>query len=139
MVRTLPSSRLESYTVTANSLHYSTERTRNRRICIYKGCLSRVLLMQGGRLNRSLGSSRSATELRPLVVPNCTRGIYDPRSGFNPCRAPATFDRMRQGKASVIRVERLPWAHSPRLQPLHPFLLTTNVSNKSGNLLFAQR
>jgi len=34
---------------------------------------------------------------------------------------------------------RLPWAHTPRLQQLRPFLLTTNVSNKSGNLLFAQR
>ena len=30
---------------------------------------------------------------------------------------------------------RLPWAHTPRLQQLRPFLLTTNVSNKSGNLL----
>ena len=36
-------------------------------------------------------------------------------------------------------VERLPWAHETRLQPLHPLLLTTNVSNKSGNLLFAQK
>ena len=26
----------------------------------------------------------------------------------------------------------LPWAHENRLQQLHPFLLTTNVSNKSG-------
>src|SRR6266436_37856 len=105
LVRTLPSSRLESYTVTANSLHYSTERTRNRRICIYKGCLSRVLLMQGGRLNRSLGSSRSATELRPLVVPNCTRGIYDPRSGFNPCRAPATSSVVGSKAANGGRVK----------------------------------
>ena len=29
--------------------------------------------------------------------------------------------------------------HGSRLQPLHPLLLTTNVSNKSGNLLLAQR
>src|SRR6266446_9093125 len=35
----------------------------------------------------------------------------------------------------LFRAIRLPWAHSPRLQPLHPFLLTTNVSNKLGNLL----
>ena len=34
-------------------------------------------------------------------------------------------------------VARLSWAHNIRLQQLRPFLLTTNVSNKSGNLLFA--
>jgi hypothetical protein len=40
----------------------------------------------------------------------------------------------------LIRPEaRLLHAHDPRLQPLHSFLLTTNVSNKSGNLLFAHR
>jgi hypothetical protein len=33
------------------------------------------------------------------------------------------------------RAARLPWAHQTRLQQLHPLLLTTNVSNKSGNLL----
>jgi hypothetical protein len=33
----------------------------------------------------------------------------------------------------------LPWTHSPRVQQLHPLFITTNVSNKSGNLLFAQR
>jgi len=33
----------------------------------------------------------------------------------------------------------LPWAHRTRLQQLRPSLLTTNVSNKSGNLLFAQK
>jgi hypothetical protein len=32
---------------------------------------------------------------------------------------------------------RLPWADGTRLQQLHPFLLTTNDSNKAGNLLFA--
>ena len=32
----------------------------------------------------------------------------------------------------------LPWAHRTRLQPLLLLLLTANVSNKSGNLLFAQ-
>ncbi len=31
--------------------------------------------------------------------------------------------------------ERLPWAHENRLQQLLPLLLTTSVSNKSGNLL----
>src|SRR6266446_7204415 len=36
LVRTLPRHWLESYTVTANSLPYSTERTGNRRIPIYK-------------------------------------------------------------------------------------------------------
>src|SRR5713226_4603431 len=40
----------------------------------------------------------------------------------------------RAGDCGAL-VARLSWAHSPRLQPLHPFLLTTNVSNKSGNLL----
>src|SRR5260370_15357849 len=40
---------------------------------------------------------------------------------------------------SAALVARVPWAHTPRLQQLRPFLLTTNVSNKSGNLLFAQR
>src|SRR5882724_6887254 len=29
--------------------------------------------------------------------------------------------------------------HGSRLQPLYPSLLTTNVSNQSGNLLLAQR
>ena len=38
----------------------------------------------------------------------------------------------------TARGARLPWAHRTRLQRLHPSLLTTNVSNKSGNLLFAQ-
>jgi hypothetical protein len=33
---------------------------------------------------------------------------------------------------------RLPWAHRTRLQQILLFLLTANVSNKSGNLLFAQ-
>jgi len=36
-------------------------------------------------------------------------------------------------------LEHLPWAHDTRLQQLNPSLLTTNVSNKSGNLLFAQK
>ena len=35
-------------------------------------------------------------------------------------------------------VARLPWAHRTRLQQLLLLLLTTNVSNNSGNLLFAQ-
>jgi hypothetical protein len=35
-------------------------------------------------------------------------------------------------------VARLPWAHRTPLQQLLLFLLTANVSNKSGNLLFAQ-
>ena len=32
----------------------------------------------------------------------------------------------------------LPWAHRTPLQQLLLFLLTANISNKSGNLLFAQ-
>ena len=39
------------------------------------------------------------------------------------------------GKRSLVA--RLPWAHRTRLQRLLLILLTTNVSNKSGNLLFA--
>jgi hypothetical protein len=35
-------------------------------------------------------------------------------------------------------VAHLPWAHRIRLQLLLSILLTANVSNKSGNLLFAQ-
>ena len=35
-------------------------------------------------------------------------------------------------------VAHLPWAHRARLQRLLLMLLTTNVSNKSGNLPFAQ-
>ena len=35
-------------------------------------------------------------------------------------------------------VGHLPWAHRTRLQQLLLLLLTANVSNKSGNLLFAQ-
>ncbi len=35
-------------------------------------------------------------------------------------------------------VALLPWAHRTRLQQLLLLLLTANVSNKSGNLLFAQ-
>jgi hypothetical protein len=38
-----------------------------------------------------------------------------------------------------VKGARLPWAHATRLQQLHRLLLTTNVSNKSGNLLFAQK
>ena len=38
-----------------------------------------------------------------------------------------------------VKGARLLWAHVTRLQQLRPLLLTTNVSNKSGNLLFAQR
>jgi len=46
----------------------------------------------------------------------------------------------RPTKAQFTKVYRpkgpnMTWAHTPRLQQLHAFLLTTNVSNKSGNLL----
>jgi hypothetical protein len=34
-----------------------------------------VLPIKGGQLNRSLGSPRSAIELRPLVVSDCTQEI----------------------------------------------------------------
>src|SRR5260370_36003895 len=49
------------------------------------------------------------------------------------------FSKTRLKRKDFQEIARLPWAHTPRLQQLHPFLLTTNVSNKSRNLLFAQR
>jgi len=39
----------------------------------------------------------------------------------------------------LLRAALLPWAHRTRLQQLRQSLLTTNVSNESGNLLFAQK
>jgi hypothetical protein len=39
----------------------------------------------------------------------------------------------------IVKGARLLWAHATRLQQLHRLLPTTNVSNKSGNLLFAQK
>src|SRR5216684_2555992 len=49
------------------------------------------------------------------------------------------FSKTRLKRKDFQEIVRLTWAHTIRLQQLHPFLLTTNVSNKSGNLLFAQR
>jgi hypothetical protein len=45
--------------------------------------------------------------------------------------------RLSTTKRSLVA--RLPWAHRTRLQQLLHLLVTNNVSNKSGNLLFAQR
>jgi hypothetical protein len=49
------------------------------------------------------------------------------------------FSKLRLKRKDFQKIVRLPWAHATRLQQLHGLLLTTNVSNKSGNLLFAQK
>lgn len=63
-----------------------------------------------------------------------------------PFAKPSYAFRTSLGAAAIVpfqgcgaSVARLPWAHDPRLQQLRPFLLTTNVSHKPRNLLFAQR
>jgi hypothetical protein len=53
--------------------------------------------------------------------------------------AEKTIRDMLAKSLAVASVAGLPWAQDTRLQQLHPSLLTTNVSNRSGNLLFAQR
>src|SRR6266478_2844239 len=75
LVRTLPCRWLESHTVTANSLPYSTECTGNRRIYIYIRMRFASVANARGRLNRSLGSSRSAIIRRPRVVSNSTQKL----------------------------------------------------------------
>ena len=50
---------------------------------------------------------------------------------------PRVRNCFRVGDCGAL-VAHLPWAHTIRLQQLRPFLLATNISNKSGNLLFAQ-
>jgi hypothetical protein len=42
-------------------------------------------------------------------------------------------DLLSNRNSGAKRRARLPWAHTTRLQQLHPLLLTNNVSNKSGN------
>src|SRR5208282_559890 len=49
------------------------------------------------------------------------------------------FSEVRLKRKDFQEVARLSWAHDTRLQQLRPLLITTNLSNKSGNLLFAQR
>jgi hypothetical protein len=48
------------------------------------------------------------------------------------------FSKLRLKEKDFQEKLRLPWAHRTRLQQLLLLLLTNNVSNKSGNLLFAQ-
>jgi hypothetical protein len=49
------------------------------------------------------------------------------------------FSKLRLKRKDFQEILRLLWAHRTRLQPLLLLiLLTANVSNKSGNLLFAQ-
>jgi hypothetical protein len=49
------------------------------------------------------------------------------------------FSKLRLERKDFQEILRLSWAHRTRLQQVRPSLLTTNVSNKSGNLLFAQK
>ena len=44
------------------------------------------------------------------------------------------YARLIHAARLLRKVARLAWAHTARLQQLHPSLLTANVSNKSGNL-----
>jgi hypothetical protein len=53
------------------------------------------------------------------------------------CDNPFVFKNEIERK-DFQEIARLVWAHETRLQQFHPFFITTNVSNKSGNLLFAQ-
>jgi hypothetical protein len=48
------------------------------------------------------------------------------------------FSKQTLERKDFQEIVRLPWAHRTRLQQLLLLLLTANVSNKSGNLLFAQ-
>jgi len=48
------------------------------------------------------------------------------------------FSDQRLKRKDFPEVARPPWAHRTRLQRLLLLILTANVSNKSGNLLFAQ-
>jgi hypothetical protein len=49
-----------------------------------------------------------------------------------------SFSKQTLERKDFQEIVRLTWAHRTRLQQLRLFLLTANVSNKSGNLLFAQ-
>ena len=53
------------------------------------------------------------------------------------CDNPFVFKNEIERK-DFQEIARLAWAHETRLQQFHPFFITTNDSNKSGNLLFAQ-
>jgi hypothetical protein len=46
--------------------------------------------------------------------------------------------RSDRDNISPLECKSLPWAYRTPFQQLRPLFLTTNVSNKSGNLLFAQ-
>ena len=59
--------------------------------------------------------------------------IWFSASSSMKCTPIPTFDTTESKR------KNLPWAHRTRLQQLRPSLLTTNASNKSGNLLFAQK
>src|SRR6267378_5720142 len=48
------------------------------------------------------------------------------------------FSKQTLERKDFQGIVRLTWAHRTRLQQLPFLLLTANVSNKSGNLLFAQ-
>ena len=64
------------------------------------------------------------------------RGFLTGSGGLSPPRGQVVGSKLRMpGKYNLAR---LPLAHRTRTQRLLLLLLTANVSNKSGNLLFAQ-
>jgi hypothetical protein len=87
--------------------------------------------------------------LAPIVRPKnrgfspfLVNGVHIPYMARQNCVAIAASPRETQKcfklKSSSLEIASLPWAHRTRLQQLLLLLLTNNVSNKSGNLLFAQ-
>src|SRR3984893_10961656 len=100
-----------------------------------------------GRRDLIVGSSFGGTANLPecssgakqSLVPSCNI------QNWKTLGRQVTASAYRSTKHAIVSVNRLlraavlPWAHRTRLQQLHPSLLTTNVSNKSGNQLFAQK
>jgi CRP-like cAMP-binding protein len=104
--------------------------------------------LDGGQIARleALGRQQNAPALQIILERGDSRhGIFVVLSGS------IEVIRVSSGGETVLHVLgrgeftgdvnllHLPWAHTSQLQQLRPFLLTTNVSKKSGNLLFAQR
>ena len=76
--------------------------------------------------------NKKAPALRKARAAPRRQTIWFSASSSMKCTPIPAFD------TTESKTENLPWAHRTRLQQLRPSLLTTNVSNKSGNLLFAQ-
>jgi hypothetical protein len=84
--------------------------------------------------------STSWSRTKHLNPINALFGVaYGTRSVISPLSVVPNLYLELKIPQSLAHSTRLPWAQDTRLQQLHPTLLTTNVSNKSGNLLFAQR